>query len=498
MPLRFCFMLELTSCVIHSLPHSTTNFTYHTSIYRSMKDANDDKSKRPPRKKRESSTRSKKKPTSRSNNHRPQKDCPDEWHRRHRYCGGFDDLEAQTNETVSSDSDGSLSSPDDSIFVRMIQDEADRLERAVRDRQANSLVRSERRMEQRQRSRSSRSKHHRRSRSSRRRSKSRTRSTTNKGYDSHANSLVRLERSMERRRSTSSRRSNNRNRSTTNRRSKSRSRQQDNHKRSSSKSKSQSKGSKAKSSSARSTTPVGKRSKYLQERKQEHLRRYLPPPPPPPPRRRHEVNRRKTVPPSPPPPAAVRSSYLKARRSSLEALTAAAQPVYEVRPENSDDPPGLRHRVHLTDTNLDRSHEKERMKDMKSSLTGISLDTKALEVPTKTHDGNAGLFQPVSNASFRRRSKESLDTFGADVEINYIERYNDSVQSSSSTESHEILEPADFKQLLVAIKSLKSLGDVLLYKTDEGIVEGRICHVHTDNPLEPYYTIKLPDGTELQ
>jgi hypothetical protein len=155
------------------------------------------------------------------------------------------------------------------------------------------------------------------------------------------------------------------------------------------------------------------------------------------------------------------------------------------------------------------------MKDMKSSLTGISLDTKALEVPTKTHDGNAGLFQrsresldttvkydnlsgrplPVSNASFRRRSKESLDT------LKYIEDDDTSDNGSgqsSSTESHEILEAADFKKLLVAIKSLKSLGDVLLYKTDEGIVEGRICHVHTDNPLEPYYTIKLPDGSELQ
>jgi hypothetical protein len=156
------------------------------------------------------------------------------------------------------------------------------------------------------------------------------------------------------------------------------------------------------------------------------------------------------------------------------------------------------------------------MKDMKSSLTGISLDTKALEVPTKTHDGNAGLFQrsresldttvkyenlsgrplPVSqHASFRRRSKESLDT-----QINHIEEDTSDNGSgqSSSTESHEILEAADFKKLLVAIKSLKCIGDVLLYKTDEGIVEGRIVHVHTDNPLEPYYTIKLPDGTELQ
>ena len=310
-----------------------------------------------------------------------------------------------------------------------------------------------------------------RSKSRSSRSKSRSRSTTNNG-DSH------------------------------HRRSKSRSKQQDNHKRSSSKSKSQSKGSKAKSSSARSTAPV-KNSKYLQERKQDQLRKSLPPP------RRHEVNRRKSVP--PPAAAAVRSSYLKARRSSLEALTAAALPAYEVRPDNSDDPPGLRHRIHLTDTNLNRSYKREGMKDMKSSLTGISLDTKALEVPTKTHDGNAGLFVesldpmvkydnlsgrplPVSNASFRRRSKESLDT------LDYIEddTSDNGSGQSSSTESHEILEADDFKKLLVAIKSLKSLGDVLLYKTDEGIVEGRICHIHTDNPLEPYYTINLPDGTELQ
>lgn len=400
-------------------------------------------------------------------------------------------------------------------------------------------------MERQQRSRSSRrsksrnrsttnngyDSHHRRSRSSsRRRSKSRSISITNNGYDSsHANSLVKsdvshevtdLQRSMERRRSKSrsSRRSKSRNRSTTNngydshhrRRSKSRSKQRDNDKRSSSKSKSQSKGSKAKSSSARSTAPVGKNSKYLQERKQDQLRKSLPPPP-----RRHEVNRRKSAP--PPPPTAVRSSYLRARRSSLEALTAAALPVYKVRPDNSDDPPGLRHRIHLSDTDLNRSYKKERMKDMKSSLTGISLDTKALEVPTKTHDGNAGLFQrsresldttvkyenlsgrplPVSqHASFRRRSKESLDT-----QINHIvedDTSDNGSGQSSSTESHEILEAADFKKLLVAIKSLKSLGDVLLYKTDEGIVEGRIVHVHTDNPLEPYYTIKLPDGTELQ
>ena len=41
-------------------------------------------------------------------------------------------------------------------------------------------------------------------------------------------------------------------------------------------------------------------------------------------------------------------------------------------------------------------------------------------------------------------------------------------------------------------------GSSVLYKTPKGIVGALILDVHLDDLLEPYYTIKLPDGKEKQ
>lgn len=41
-------------------------------------------------------------------------------------------------------------------------------------------------------------------------------------------------------------------------------------------------------------------------------------------------------------------------------------------------------------------------------------------------------------------------------------------------------------------------GSSVLYKSPKGIVGALILDVHLDDLLEPYYTIKLPDGKEKQ
>ena len=41
-------------------------------------------------------------------------------------------------------------------------------------------------------------------------------------------------------------------------------------------------------------------------------------------------------------------------------------------------------------------------------------------------------------------------------------------------------------------------GSSVLYKSPTGIVGALILDVHLDDLLEPYYTIKLPDGREKQ
>ena len=41
-------------------------------------------------------------------------------------------------------------------------------------------------------------------------------------------------------------------------------------------------------------------------------------------------------------------------------------------------------------------------------------------------------------------------------------------------------------------------GTSVLYKTQQGIIGVLILDVHMDDLLEPYYTIKLPDGKEKQ